>query len=368
MRTEPGAGRTAFEYGGRTWYTDDRATAGLEATLLEAAKRRLLVSAIILVPKPPRDPESASYERLVGHPDAVEGIFAMPNLTSELGLQAYAAALDFLAARYSRQEAPHGRIHHWIMHNEVNSCWTWSNAGEKPETVYVDLLAKSLRTAQLILREHDPHARVFLSLDQHWTASPGPHCFPGRRILELLCDFCAAEGDFPWALAHHPYPQDLRDPRVWKDTQATYAFDTPKITFKNLEVLVAWMGQPRALYLGRERRLIHLTEQGLNSPDYSEKSLQEQAAGLAYAWNKLKRLPEIAVFDYHAWIDNRAEYGLRIGLRKFADEPGDPLGRKPIWQVCQALDTPGEEAATAFAREIIGIRDWEEIMHREPIR
>ena len=65
------------------------------------------------------------------------------------------------------------------------------------------------------------------------------------------------------------------------------------------------MGQPRALYLGKERRPIHLTEQGLNSPDYSEKSLQEQAAGMAYAWNKMKRLPEIGVFDYHNWIDNR---------------------------------------------------------------
>ena len=105
-----------------------------------------------------------------------------------------------------------------------------------------------------------------------------------------------------------------------------------------------------------------MSEQGLNSPDYSEKSLQEQAAGMAYAWEKLKDLENIELFHYHNWIDNRAEGGLRIGLRKFPDEPGDPLGKKPIWFVYQAAGTDKEEAATDFAKPMVGVLDWSQVL------
>jgi len=39
------------------------------------------------------------------------------------------------------------------------------------------------------------------------------------------------------------------------------------VTFKNIEVLDAWVRQPRVAFRGREPREIQLTEQGLNSRD-----------------------------------------------------------------------------------------------------
>jgi hypothetical protein len=119
---------------------------------------------------------------------------------------------------------------------------------------------------------------------------------------------------------------------------------------------------------GQEAPHIHLTEQGLNSPDYSEKSLQEQAAGMAYAWKKIQPLETIELFHYHNWVDNRGEGGLRIGLRKFPDDEADPLGKKPIWYVYQALGTDREDEPTVFAKRIIGIKDWSEIRHSTEIR
>jgi hypothetical protein len=225
-----------------------------------------------------------------------------------------------------------------------------------------------MRMAQLIARQYDPHAKAFISLDHWWSKQMDAHCYAGRELLDLLLQFSAAEGDFNWAIAHHPYPQDLFNPRVWADTQATYSFDTPKITYKNLEVLDAWVRQPRAQFLGRTPRTVHLTEQGLNSRDYSETHHRDQAAGMAYAWNKYKNLPTIEAFQYHNWVDNRHEGGLRIGLRKFPDEPGDPLGKKPIWEVYAALGTPREADATAFALPLIGIQDWAEVRHAGEIR
>ena len=180
-------------------------------------------------------------------------------------------------------------------------------------------------------------------------------------MLDILLDFSRSEGDFEWAIAYHPYPQDLNEPKSWLDTSVTHDFDTPLITYKNIEVLDAWVKQPRTMYLGCHRRTVYLSEQGLNSRDYSQKSLEEQAAGMAYAWKKLEQLDGIDAFQYHNWVDNREEGGLRIGLRRFPDDAEDPYGPKPIWHLYQKLGTSKEDQACEFAKPIIGIKNWDEI-------
>ncbi len=366
VSTTPGERWSPFEYAGQTWYANDGMLADFDATFSELARRDILVKVIILIGHGAGAPEG-SYSRLIAHPDAdPAGIFVMPDVASREGLEAYAAGLDFLARRYSDPEAGHGRIHHWILHNEVNAGWVWTNAGEKSDLLYLDLYQRSLRTCWLIARQYDPNAKVFLSLEHHWTQHQDPRSHPARTLLEWLLRMVAVEGDFDWALAYHPYPQNLFEPRVWEDTQVSFDFDTPKITFRNLEVLDAWVRRPETFYRGRPRA-VHLTEQGLNSPDYSETALRDQAAGMAYTWAKVKACPSIAAFDYHNWVDNRHEGGLRLGLRRFPDDPDQPLGRKPIWYVYQALDTDREAAATAFALPVIGLTDWSEAIWRDPI-
>ena len=96
--------------------------------------------------------------------------------------------------------------------------------------------------------------------------------------------------------------------------------------------------------------------------------MTEQAAGLAYAWKKIEPLTTVTAFQYHIWADAHSEGGLRLGLRKFADDPHDPLGKKPSWRVFQAIGTDHWNAATAFALPMIGIRDWSEVHHSGSIR
>lgn len=350
-----------YEFAGKTWHVDQRYLHALDQTLAEAAKRKIIVSAIILVPLGHQAP-AGSYAKLIAHPDARDGHYAMPNMNSAAGVQAYAAALHYLAERY-RPGSEQGRIHHWIMHNEVDAGWEWTNAGEKPLVEYVELYHRSLRLAHAIARRHDPHAKVFVSLTHHWAKTVNPRFYPGRDVLETLLKFSQVEGDFDWALAYHPYPQDLGNPRTWEDHTATFSFDSPRITFRNLEVLDAWIKQPRTFFNGQHRRTVHLSEQGLNSRDYSERALAEQAAGMAYAWQKMKGLDSIEMFHYHNWADHRAEGGLKIGLRKYPDDRQDPYGKKPIWHIYQALGTDREAAAIEFARPIVGIKDWSEIRH-----
>ncbi|MEZ6107020.1 MAG: DUF5722 domain-containing protein [Pirellulaceae bacterium] len=361
IASEPGPGRTAFESAGRTWYANDNALERLDQTLLAAARRDLLVSVIILVRQANACADRA-WGTAVAHPAATpDGIFVMPNVESREGIAAYVAALELLAERYTRPDNSCGRIHHWIMHNEVNSGWVWTNAGRQSTLGFTDLFHRSIRLTHAVIRQYDPRAQVFVSLDHHWTSRHNEHCFGARSILETLLAISAREGDFDWAVAHHPYPQNLFEPRTWRDDHATPSFDTEKITYRNLEVLDAWLARPQAWFNGERPRRVHLTEQGLNSPSYSESDLLNQAAGMAYVWHKLEGLDTIELFHYHNWVDNRHEGGLRIGLRRFPDDEAEPLGKKPIWYVYQALETDRQAEATAFALDVIGIGDWSEI-------
>jgi hypothetical protein len=344
-----------FEYGGQTFHVHVPTIRSFDATLRAAAERDLLVFGILLVPPPRADSE---VSRAMAHPDYdAAGVFAMPNVTSAAGVRAYGAALEYLASRYSRADGAHGRIHHWIAHNEVDAGWMWTNAGQKSARDYMALYHKSLRMIDLVARQYDPAAQAFISLTHAWTEIEDSHHYPSRELLALLVELSQAETDFAWGVAFHPYPQSLFEPATWNDEKAQPGDDTPFVTFRNIEVLAAWARDPAHQFRGA-RRPIFLTEQGFNSKDYSDEQLQLQAAAMAYAWQKLADLAEIDGFHYHNWIDNRGEGGLRIGLRKFPDDADDPLGKKPIWQVYQALGTQREADACRFALPIVGVENW----------
>jgi hypothetical protein len=128
----------------------------------------------------------------------------MPNLTTPEGVHAYRAALAFLAKRYAG--GPHGRITHWILHNEVDQAFAWSNMGEQPMDIVMDHYVRSMRLAYLSARQFNPSAKVFISLTHHWTAPEGKslqHCRP-KEMLDRLADYSRLEGDFEWGVAYHP--------------------------------------------------------------------------------------------------------------------------------------------------------------------
>lgn len=362
----PGPGISHIRWQGETYHVRDAAIAKFDKTFKEAARHNAMVSAILLIANPAKSKDPLL--KVLGHPDAVpEGTYGMPNVTSTEGIRLYGAIMNFMAERWSREDGQYGRVHHWIIHNEVDAGWVWTNIGEKPAVVYMDIYQRSMRLTDLIVRQYDPHARPFITLTHHWAEAGNPRWYGSKNMTDLLVRFCQIEGDFPWAMAYHPYPQNLFNPRTWEDDQATFSFDTRKITPKNLEVLDAYMKQPHLRYRG-EVRPVHLSENGFNSKDYSGKQLEDQAAGMAMEWKKMQALSSIESWQYHNWIDNRQEGGLRIGLRKFPDEPGDPMGKKPIWHLYKALGTPDEDEACAPYLQTIGIESWEEVIHTAPIR
>lgn len=350
-------------YGDKTYYFDKARVEALDKTLQTAQSKNVVVAAIILVQKASQcaDPEIG---KLLQHPDYTsEGIYTMPNMTTPASLNCYSAALDFLATRYCRNDNSYGRIHHWIMHNEVDAGLSWTNMGEKPMLVYMDTYVKSMRLCYNIARKYDENSEVFASFTHSWAAAVGTKYYATKDMLKALQDYCNAEGDFQWAVAYHPYPENLFEPKTWNDAKATFSMNTSLITFKNLEVLNAWIKRPENKYKGTIKRTLWLSENGTNSKTYGDQDLKEQAAGFAYTWKKLKVLDGIDAYQWHNWIDNRLEDGLRIGLRRFPDDTTDPGGRKPVWFTYQAADSDQEDAVFETYKSVIGISNWDEVRY-----
>ena len=351
-----------YSYAGRSYYIDQNQINNLDATLRYCTSRGIVTSAILLISP---DACPAAMKTLMIHPECDGGYYSMANMTTLESTCAYAAIISFLAERYSKNNV--GRINHWILHNEVDFGKEWTNMGDQPVLLYMDAYYKSLRLVSAIARQYDQNAWVLGSFTHSWTSSsPDGAGYNTRNMLGILNQYSAAEGDFPWGVALHPYPQDLTQPSFWvNDQQSTYQMSSPYCTFKNLEVIDAWARDWDNYYLGQQKRLVFLSENGTNSRDYGETQLRLQAAGACWAWKKTARLDGIDAIQWHNWQDNRAEFGLRIGLRRYTDDETDPNGCKPAWYVWQAAETDEEETVFQPYMATLGITSWDQIFNEQ---
>ena len=289
-------------------------------------------------------------------------IFGAFDVDDAAGLRAFRASLGFLSERYTRPDARYGSVGAWIIGNEVNSHAGWHNLGRvtggQAARHYVD----ELRAAHLAAREAGADVPVFASLDHFWGVphTPDPQqSLPGRQLVDAMARHSRAEGDFAWNVAYHPYPENLMDPRWWNDKTAILDLDSPRITFKNLEVLPAYLERP-ALRVGGDagptRRII-LSEQGFMCPP-GDDGQAVQAAAFAAAFEKVRQLPAVEAFIYFNHVDQADAF--HPGLR--GPDPADPADlygeRRKIWYVFQAAETPRWKDAIRFALPILGWDDW----------
>lgn len=350
-------GDIAYPYGGRTYYFNEGyMKSSFDAVLEQTSKHGISVAGILLVPP------TGDTGTLLKHPD-FNGIapYTMPNMTTIESTNCYAAALDFLAKRYS---APNMRIAHWIIHNEVDGGSHWTNMGDKPIATFMDTYLRSMRMCYNIAHQYDQHSEVFISFSHGWNIAAGGGWYKVRDMLDFMNQFSESEGDFFWSLACHSYPAQLGNPCTWDDVQATYSMDTEYVTLKNLEVLDKWVSLSPNKYKGTVKRSVWLSEAGTCSPSYSDNDLQDQAAGFAYGWKKINNLDGIDGIQWHSWFDHLGD-GACLGLRKYTDAPHN--GEiKPVWTTYQRAGTAEEDDYFEQYLSRIGIDSWEGIIHNIP--
>ncbi len=345
---------TEYNYGGKTYYISTSAQTSYDAIMRQCANKGIIVSVIILN----RPGDSTASTAIMKHPENNGGNYSIQNLTTAESVNLFAAVIDYMASRYNG--GSRGRIHHWIIHNEVDFASEWTNMGDQPEMRYIDTYIKVMRVCGLIARKYDPNASPLISLTHCWNSADGQYA--PKDLLEDLNKFSAAEGDFRWGVAYHPYPQNLALPSFWKnDTKSTYSLNSDYCTFKNLEVINAWILKSENMYKKSEKRILFLSENGTNSPSYSDSDLALQAAGAAWALKKVYALSGIDAIQWHNWRDNKDE-GLRIGLRRFPDDSTDPSGKKPVWYVYQAAGSSSESAVFDPYLPTLGLSSWDNLI------
>ena len=225
---------------------------------------------------------------------------------------------------------------------------------------FADAYADAVRLVHRSIRSQSSWARVYVSLEHHWNiryaAGDERQSFPGRTFLERFARKARQDGDFDWHLAFHPYPENLFEPRFWNDKTATMDPSTPRITFKNLELLTEYLEHSELCYKGLPRRIL-LSEQGFHTPNAPDGEAI-QAAAYCYAYKKVESLPGIDAFILHRHVDHAHEGGLLLGLRRNQPSGIEALPKKKIYECFRLADTPAAEAAFRFALPIVGLKDW----------
>lgn len=307
-----------------------------------------------------------AVDAVMRHPDSPKkprnGISAF-NIVTQEGTAWYRAAIDFLAHRYSGPDHRHGRVVGYIVGNEVNSHSYWHAQGSAEPNVVIEQYHRMLRVAHTAVRRASASARIYVSLDHFWTGRIGNdplEAFGGKLLLDELAKMSKEGGDFDWHVAHHPYPENLFEPRSWLDRSPLNSAESPRITFKNLNQLTEYLQRDEMLSAGQPRRVI-LSEQGFHSPAAGD-GQKQQAAGFCYAWIKVRNLDGIDAFILHRHVDHAHEGGLNLGLwTRQNDSIASPFEKKQLYDVFRLADTDEWEQAFEFALSEIGIAAWTDL-------
>jgi hypothetical protein len=342
LSTQPDPQRERLPGEGPALYFDPAPFSHYDDLLEFARQHDIVVTAIVLIPR--GDPSQPRFPLV--HPESDGGVYAMPDLSSDRGAQLYGWLLDRIARRYRHPARAPGGITNWVAHNEIDFHPVWTNMGPQPRAVLTETYYRSMRMIGNAARQHNPHARVFVSLTHHWVVPDDGKWrqLSPKEMIESLQRYSELEGDFPWGVAYHPYPQSLFASVPWNDRQAISDFDTPLITIQNLEILGEFLSQPSMLDSQGHMRPVLLSEQGFHTESYEPRSQSLQAGALWYAMRKIRDLPWIESFHYHRWIDHPNEGGLRLGLRTLPDATDRYGKRKLSWEVYQAIGTAREQS------------------------
>lgn len=339
-----------YTYNGRTYTFNGQVIAEYDLVFSTLTAKGISTTAIIL------NNYSSAYPQLT-HPQARSGItapYCMFNGAEESGVEYMAAIGSFLANRYS--DNTHGKISNWIIANEINARKEWNYMAFTDIETYVEEYARAFRVFYTAIKSVSSSARVYISLDQQWDRNLKNNTnYDGRDILDVFNSNISDKGNIDWGVAQHPYNVPLTEPKIWKNSKyVEHNAGSSMMTMANIEVLINYLKQDQFLTESGEVRSILISELGYTSTAGEA----YQAAAFAYAYYKIAYYDEIDGLLLNRQTDAAEEVaqGLAFGLNSAGGS------RKQIYNVFKYIDTSEHEKYTDFAKDLIGISSWNEIM------
>ena len=344
-----------YTYNGRTYAFDGQSIAEFDIVFGTLSAKGIRVTAILL------NDANGAYPELI-HPQARSGGSApyyMFNGTDEAGINCMAAAATFLAERYSG--TGHGTISNWVIANEINARKEWNYMEYTDVNTYTKEYAQGFRVFYNAIKSVNGSAQIYMPLDQTWNRNlSNSGDYDARDVLDAFNTIIKDKGNIDWQLSHHPYPVPLTNAAFW-NTGAYYNklvknnADSPMICMKNINVVTDYLQREEMLTDSGEVRSVLLSELGFTSSSGGE---GVQAAAFAYAYYIAEANSHIDGLLLNRETDAPVEVhqGLAFGL---CNSGG---GRKQIYNVFKQIDTPSSKEATEFAKGIIGISNWSDVI------
>ena len=360
-------GNLKYHYNGKDYYFNEELIASYDKMISSFSNKGIIVTAILLNGWNDAHPELHE----AGLAKSSSAFYYGFNVSTPEGYETTRALFSFMAERYSGADYKHGRVSNWIVGNEVNNNKNWNYVGPMDLASYTKLYEKNFRVAYTAIKSRSKNARVFFSTDYEWKKQNTNLQYAAKDFIDLFNAGISAEGNIEWGLAYHPYPYPMTEPEFWDDDQTgmvNETFESPVINFKNLHVLTDYFQQAHMRTAGGQVRHIILSEEGFTSDSISRGKVYDiQAAAFAYAYYLVDNNPYIDAFILHRQVDAITEVETSCAFGLWTVDMSRPdkviaVMPKNIYQVFKHIDTRKSLRYSEFAKSIVGISDWSEVI------
>lgn len=360
-------GNLKYHYNGKDYYFNEELIASYDKMISSFSNKGIIVTAILLNGWNDAHPELHE----AGLAKSSSAFYYGFNVSTPEGYETTRALFSFMAERYSGADYKHGRVSNWIVGNEVNNNKNWNYVGPMDLASYTKLYEKNFRVAYTAIKSRSKNARVFFSTDYEWKKQNTNLQYAAKDFIDLFNAGISAEGNIEWGLAYHPYPYPMTEPEFWDDDQTgmvNETFESPVINFKNLHVLTDYFQQAHMRTAGGQVRHIILSEEGFTSDSISRGKVYDiQAAAYAYAYYLVDNNPYIDAFILNRQVDAITEVETSCAFGLWTVDMSRPdkviaVMPKNIYQVFKHIDTRKSLRYSEFAKSIVGISDWSEVI------
>ena len=360
-------GNLKYRYNGKDYYFNEELIASYDKMISSFSNKGIIVTAILLNGWNDAHPELHE----AGLAKSSSAFYYGFNVSTPEGYETTRALFSFMAERYSGADYKHGRVSNWIVGNEVNNNKNWNYVGPMDLASYTKLYEKKFRVAYTAIKSRSKNARVFFSTDYEWKKQNTNLQYAAKDFIDLFNAGISAEGNIEWGLAYHPYPYPMTEPEFWDDDQTgmvNETFESPVINFKNLHVLTDYFQQAHMRTAGGQVRHIILSEEGFTSDSISRGKVYDiQAAAFAYAYYLVDNNPYIDAFILNRQVDAITEVETSCAFGLWTVDMSRPdkviaVMPKNIYQVFKHIDTRKSLRYSEFAKSIVGISDWSEVI------
>ena len=360
-------GNLKYRYNGKDYYFNEELIASYDKMISSFSNKGIIVTAILLNGWNDAHPELHE----AGLAKSSSAFYYGFNVSTPEGYETTRALFSFMAERYSGADYKHGRVSNWIVGNEVNNNKNWNYVGPMDLASYTKLYEKNFRVAYTAIKSRSKNARVFFSTDYEWKKQNTNLQYAAKDFIVLFNAGISAEGNIEWGLAYHPYPYPMTEPEFWDDDQTgmvNETFESPVVNFKNLHVLTDYFQQAHMRTAGGQVRHIILSEEGFTSDSISRGKVYDiQAAAFAYAYYLVDNNPYIDAFILNRQVDAITEVETSCAFGLWTVDMSRPdkviaVMPKNIYQVFKHIDTRKSLRYSEFAKSIVGISDWSEVI------